>query len=257
VQAAKLFAVDTVGCNSRPHRDRDLGHEGCNESATFRRISHLPCLKGTTITRHLRSPKTLLLVWAVAALVVGSALTSYHQPMLAPGETVVAIAGNPAAPQWQAIHVLSGACGCSQRVMRNLLARGPMAGSLEQIIIADGDDSYLPGTELLLQQLKEAKFQFSHRRSEDLVRDTGMRGVPLLVIVSPNRTVAYLGGYGMNGDQTSVILTRAMAGKVGTPLPIFGCAVGGRIRREVDPLGLKYGGLGNRLSLVLRKAFSA
>lgn len=209
------------------------------------------------MTRHLLSPKALLLVWAAAALVIGSVLTSYHQPMLAPRETVLALAGSSAPAKWQAIHVLSGACGCSQRVMRNLLTRGPMQGSLEQIIVADGDESYLPGTELLLRQLKEAGFKVTHRGAEDLVRDTGMRGVPLLVIVSPDRTVAYLGGYGVNGDQANIILASAIAGKTDTPLPIFGCAVGQRIRREVDPFGLKYGGLGNRLSVALRKAFSA
>jgi hypothetical protein len=198
-----------------------------------------------------------LLVWAAAALVIGTVLTSYHQPMLAPGEAVLNLAEASTPSQWQAIHVLSGACGCSQRVMRNLLARGPMAGSIEQIIIADGDESDLPGTDLLLTQLKEAKFQVTHRKTEDLVRDTGMRGVPLLVIVSPNHTVAYLGGYGMNGDQANSILARSIAGKAGSPFPIFGCAVGQRVRREVDPFGLKYGALGNRLSLAIRKAFSA
>jgi hypothetical protein len=132
-----------------------------------------------------------------------------------------------------------------------------MAGSLEQIIVADGDEPYLPGTDLLLRKLKEAKFQITHRRSEDLVRDTGMRGVPLLVIVSPERTVAYLGGYGVNGDQASPIVARTIAGERGASLPIFGCAVGQRIRREADPFGLKYGNLGNKLSLALRKAFSA
>jgi hypothetical protein len=198
-----------------------------------------------------------LLVWAVAALTIGSALTSYHQPLLAPGEAILTIAGTPSPAKWQAIHVLSGACGCSQRVMRYLLARGPMAGSLEQIIVTDGDEPNLPGTDLLLRQLKDAKFQVNHRRSEDLVRDTGMRGVPILVIISPNRTVEYLGGYGMKGDQADLILARTMAGTSGAPLPIFGCAVGERIRQQADPFGLKYEGLGNRLSLALRKAFSA
>ena len=70
-----------------------------------------------------RLARCLLAVWAGSVVLVGGALTSFHQPFRTPGAGVLALAGDARGHDWRAIHFLSGSCQCSQRVMQHLLAR--------------------------------------------------------------------------------------------------------------------------------------
>jgi hypothetical protein len=69
---------------------------------------------------------------------------------------------------------------------------------------------------------------------------SGLRGVPLLLFVSPQNQIAYLGGYGAAGDQDETIFHQLRAGLKPVALPMIGCAVGSRLQRRLDPLHLKY-----------------
>jgi hypothetical protein len=179
-------------------------------------------------------------VWVVAVVLAGSALTSYHQPFLAPSEKILTLAGSSGAPGWRAIHVLSGGCGCSQKVMAHILGRKKFAGVAEQFLIIDGPEGYLPGSEELLSHLAQAGFPITHLAVDDLPQDAKLRGVPMLVIASPDGRVAYLGGYGSAGDQDSAILEQVRAGRRPKPIPIIGCAIGKSLRRSIDPFHMKY-----------------
>lgn len=188
-------------------------------------------------------------LWMACSILFGSLLMSYHQPFRAPlGSGILALAplsptADPHNPQWRAIHILSGSCACSQRVMAHLAERGPVPGITEQILlidITDGPDLYLPGSRSLLARLQRSGFTVHHLRSSDIPPTTGLRGVPLLLFANPEGHVAYLGGYGPRGDQDTILLADLRSGSSAAPLPVLGCAIGAHLRRTLDPLHLKY-----------------
>jgi hypothetical protein len=191
--------------------------------------------------------RVLALAWTAAAIILGAALTSYHQPFQSPAigdSKILALASPPTKHQWRAIHILSGGCACSQRVMSHLLARRPIPNIDEQILLIDlentGPETYLPGSSNLIAQLKQSGFSISHLSAASIPQDANLHGVPLLVLISPANKIAYQGGYGPNSDQDTYLLTAVTQNTPTKPLPILGCAIGARLRRTLDPLHLKY-----------------
>lgn len=182
----------------------------------------------------------LLLVWACAVIVVGGAFTSFHQSFRTPGAGVLALAGSSGGHDWRAIRFLSGSCQCSQRVMRHLLARQELAGVRKQVVMIDGSLPYLEDSPALLARLAAAHFLITHIAEQAVPLDSGLRGVPLLLFVSPQNQIAYLGGYGAAGDQDETIFRKLRTGLHPAALPMIGCAVGSRLQRRLDPLHLKY-----------------
>jgi len=178
--------------------------------------------------------------WTVAVIVLGGILTSYHQALRTPGEGILALASTPSTPGWRAIHVLSGSCGCSQRVMRHLVSRPKFDGVTEQVVLVDDQEPLLPGSSELISQLKVRGFLPKRVAVRDIPPSVGLRGVPLLVIASPEDRIAYIGGYGDHSDQDVSIMQKVRSGASASPLPIVGCAVGRSLRRSVDPFHLKY-----------------
>ena len=65
---------------------------------------------------------------------------------------------------------------------------------------------------------------------------------PTLVVVAPDDTVRYAGGYTERKQgpdpRDLAILAAVRAGHFVAPLPIFGCAVSARLRSTINPLGL-------------------
>jgi hypothetical protein len=183
---------------------------------------------------------TLVGLWAAAVVLVGGALTSLHQPMREPEAKILTLARGEASGSWRAVHFLSGSCGCSQRVMRHLLARGRFAAAAEEIVLVDGGEDYLEGSAALVQRLDRAGFRVTHVRADSISPDTGLHGVPLLVLARPDGSVAYMGGYGAGSDRDGALLEQAKAGGALKRLGIVGCAVGARLRGAADPLRLKY-----------------
>ncbi len=180
--------------------------------------------------------------WACAAVLAGSVLMSFHQPFRTPGEGIMSLGHAPDGGSWRMLHVVSGSCGCSQKVMDHLLQRGPVAGVQEEVLVVDGGEPYLTGSAARLEKLAKAGFVVSHVKASAIPADAGLKGVPLLAVASPGRGAVYVGGYGSGGDQDGTILRELMAGRKASPLAAIGCAVGLRIRRAADPLRLKYQG---------------
>ncbi len=195
---------------------------------------------GQTILVSTYGKHGLLTLWGLAAVVAGGVLTSFHQPFLAPDDKIIALAPALMGGQWGAIHVLSGSCACSQRVMRHLLARHRMNGLVEQVVLLDGAEPYLPETASLIARLQQASFPVRHIASHDLPPEYGVHGVPLLLIASPSRQMAYMGGYGAAGDEDVGVVAKLQAGDRPTVLPILGCAVGRQARAQADPFRWKY-----------------
>ena len=182
----------------------------------------------------------LLFAWAVLVVLVGAALTSFHQPFRTPDEKLLVLMADPGHGEWKAMHVLSGGCVCSRRVMLHLLARKKMDHVVEQVLMVDDQVPYLPDAETLLGKLRDAGFPVRHIAADRIPDEAGFSGVPLLVFASPEGKAAYVGGYGPAGDQDAAIYANISAGRPQKPLHVIGCAVGSRIRRAVDPLHLKY-----------------
>jgi len=182
----------------------------------------------------------LFAIWALTVILIGSVLTSYHQPFQTPDDSILALVAKPLHPQWRALHVLSASCGCSQRVMQHLLQRRLFDGVAEEILIVDGDAPDLPGSSTLLASLERAGFSITHIAAKDLPQNTGLHGVPLLVFASPTNHIAYIGGYGSTQDRDAAILEQIRSGQTAKPLAVLGCAIGKGIRRQADPLHLKY-----------------
>lgn len=190
-------------------------------------------------SRQMRT-RVLFATWTVAVIVLGGILTSYHQALRTPSEGILALASTPSTPGWRAIHVLSGNCGCSQRVMRHLMSRPKFDGFTEQLVLVDDQEPPLAGSSELISQLEVRGFSPKRVAVRDIPPGVGLRGVPLLVIASPEGRIAYIGGYGSRGDQDVSIMQKVRSGATASALPIVGCAVGRSLRRSVDPFHLKY-----------------
>lgn len=192
------------------------------------------------MAKRIRFARCLLAVWAASVVLIGGALMSFHQAFATPSAGVLALADDTGGHGWRAVHFLSGSCQCSQRVMRHLLARQELAGVSEQIVMIDGSLPYLEDSQALLARLTAAHFLVKHIAEQNVPLDSGLRGVPLLLVVSPQNQIAYMGGYGAAGDQDETIFHQLRAGLKPVALPMIGCAVGSRLQRRLDPLHLKY-----------------
>jgi hypothetical protein len=179
-------------------------------------------------------------VWAITVVLLGGVLTSYHQPFQTPDANVLTLVGSVRPGRWRTVHILSGSCGCSQTVMQHLLKRHLFAGLDERILVVDSGEAYLPGSDALLAKLSQQGFPITHIAAKDIPDQVGLRGVPILVIASSENKISYMGGYGSHGDQDAEILQQVQSGQKPKVLPVLGCAVGERARREADPLQLKY-----------------
>ena len=175
------------------------------------------------------------------AVLAGAVLMSYHQPFISPGDAVIALAPAPVGRGWRAIHILSASCGCSQRVMRHLLARKPLEGAEEQVVLIEGLGEALEGSEAMAATLERRGVAVRRLRSAEIGAEVGLKGVPLLALVSPAGGPVYLGGYGTQGDQDDVLFRQVQAGERPRSLPIVGCAAGIAAMRQADPFGFKYG----------------
>jgi hypothetical protein len=184
--------------------------------------------------------RMLFAAWTVAVIVLGGVFTSYHQPLRTPSDQILSIAPKPAAPGWRAVHFLSASCGCSQRVMRHILSRPQFDGFTEQLVLVDDHEAPLPDSDDLIQQLRARGFASRRVEVRDIPEGVGLRGVPLLVVASPEGHIAYIGGYGNHSDQDANIMQKVRSGAVASALPIVGCAVGRSLRSRVDPFHLKY-----------------
>src|SRR5258708_4737657 len=87
-------------------------------------------------------------LWIPAVLVPGSYLLARHvltlpkpasaDPILV--DAIRAMRGVDPPSPWFVMHVLYAECGCSQRVLARLLARAPVRGVTERIVLVGGDD---------------------------------------------------------------------------------------------------------------------
>lgn len=182
---------------------------------------------------------SLLALWVIAVLFAGAVLTSQHQPFRISDKVPTALFRPSATGKWRVVHVLSGSCGCSQRVMQHLAQRHQWHDFEEEVTVIDDGTPYLPESPQLLLAVQRDGFPVRHLRLEDLPRDARLYGVPMLVVASPSGQIAYAGGYGTPENDVN-LLRSAHAGRRTAALPLLGCAVGRALQRKADPFQVKY-----------------
>lgn len=184
----------------------------------------------------------LLTVWIVGVILAGAVLTSQHQPFRVADNVSPALFRPSTGGKWRAVHVLSGSCGCSQKIMAHLALRHPLRDFEEEVVVMDDGTPYLPESPLLLDALQRAKFPIRHIRPESLPIHSRLFGVPVLVVANPSNEIVYAGGYG-SPEHDAELLQSLRAGRHQTSLPVFGCAVGRALQRVADPFRVKYPGV--------------
>jgi hypothetical protein len=204
----------------------------------------------TTVKRKMLRRLTGLTfwVWSVGAAVVCAYLLAGHllampTPVRAARNGVLSNAltelRKPGPRGRLAVHVLLGSCGCSKRVLAHLVDRGVAAGYDEHVMIVDATEQQASDA----VRLRLRGFVVTKVSSDELATRYSIESAPLLVVLDATDGVAYLGGYGDRKQAIDLrdveILDRIRERTPVAALPTFGCAVSARLRRAIDPLGLR------------------
>jgi hypothetical protein len=182
--------------------------------------------------------------WAVLMVLIGASLMVNHWvPLPRPtAEQIerkashVSFQVGEAEQRWAVVHFLYAQCPCSRRVLDHLLEQSPSEDASERIVLI--------GDAVELTEKAEARgYKVDCVAPEELLAKYGVEAAPLLMIVGPDGRDRYIGGYTSRKQlldiQDRMILDSLMSGQEVEPLPLFGCAVSGRLKSLVDPLGLK------------------
>lgn len=137
---------------------------------------------------------------------------------------------------WHRYHVLASGCGCSASVAKHLLGRGPQPNST---VLWIGEKTNLA------EQLTSAGFDVEILSEAAAAQKYAVQGAPAFLITREDGSVAYSGGYSprritaTNTPLDEEIFSNVHKQKVAR-YPIFGCAVGARLKDAIDPAKLKY-----------------
>lgn len=187
---------------------------------------------------------TCLGSWAVLMVVIGASLMVNHwvplpRPAFEQTTSNAALVSFQTANdehRWTAVHFLYAECPCSRRVLNHLLDQSPREDVSERIVLI-GDAPELSS------KAEAQGYSVDCITPEELLSKYGVEATPLLMILDPDGQQRYIGGYTSRKQlldvQDKVILDQLMSGQEVEPLPLFDCAVSGRLKSLVDPLGLK------------------
>jgi hypothetical protein len=178
----------------------------------------------------MRRVGTLLFLvgWAATGMVVGAvAMRGHWVPLPVPAAESAAPAAT-AEGEWHALHALLDGCGCSERVLAHLTRRVPVAGVRERVlwVTRDGDGPAATG------------FEMEPITAEQLAARHGLEAAPVLVVIDPNGTVRYRGGYTARKQGFAIrdreIIQETLSGAAPPPLPVYGCPVSDRFRERTS-----------------------
>jgi hypothetical protein len=176
-----------------------------------------------------------LATWFAAMIGVGSSLLAKHvvalpQPqssLLAP--SINALRTPAERGQWLAVHVLYSDCRCFQRIADHLAGTERPPGSSEMILWV--------GPEAPARDLTE-RFDVRHVSARDL-STFGVEAAPSLIVVDPNGSLRYAGGYTNRKQGPAIedlrILKAIQSSTQVETLPLSGCAVSSRLKSKLSP----------------------
>jgi hypothetical protein len=131
--------------------------------------------------------------------------------------------------RWLAVHVLYADCRCSQRIKDHLLSRSRPSDFAEIVLWVGGA---IPAD-------LAARFDVRRVAARDLA-SYGIEAAPLLVALDPEGHVRYAGGYTTRKQGPKIedreLLEASRSATRPEALPLFGCAVSDRLKRELSNL---------------------
>ncbi|HEX3777046.1 MAG TPA: hypothetical protein VHV51_21380 [Polyangiaceae bacterium] len=176
-------------------------------------------------------------VWLGFMLLLGSALLAKHVVALPEptkdrhlAASLSALRAPSSKPRWLAVHVLYSECRCSQRVVAHLISttRPP---AWEEILLWVGNGAPDPAL--------DRNFHVKRVSSAELAR-LGVESAPMLVVLDPEDGIRYVGGYTTRKQGPVIedlhIMQDAERGNAFSALPILGCAMSDRLKRELSIL---------------------
>lgn len=183
-----------------------------------------------------------LIVWFVAMLAVGITLLARHAVALPrPTEdasfarAMASLRAPEDSGRWMAVHVLYAECQCSQRIANHLLTSDRPEGVAERVLLVGRSAD-------LEARLAARGVRVVLTKSAELADRYHVQAVPLFVVVAPDDTVRYAGGYTARKQgpdpRDLEILAAARDDRFFARLPVFGCAVSARLRSSLNPIGL-------------------
>jgi hypothetical protein len=183
--------------------------------------------------RGRRVAVAIFTVWAIATAVPLGVLMATHLAGIAPADARGSrwpVSG----PGWHVVHVSASGCPCSSAVLAHLAERGPLTGVREYVWVTGERRTPLPALK---------GFEVSAHDGETLAA-RGVTAAPWLVVVAPDGSVAYSGGYRRRSSSREwddvAIVGEAQRGRDVAVRPVFGCATGASIARAQDPVGVKW-----------------
>jgi hypothetical protein len=189
-----------------------------------------------------------LMAWVAVCLAVGIYLLASHlltlpapaaaDPVLRRG--IVAHRRIQQLGRWLALHVVYDECKCSQRVLDRLLEERRPPELAERVILVT---EHREARAAWIAAIPERGFELDVVTPDQLVADYHIEAAPLMVIVDPEDTVRYIGGYTPRKQADDVrdlaVIAAVRRGDTVEPLPTFGCAVGRALNDKLDPLGIR------------------
>ncbi len=196
----------------------------------------------TTRSLGRRLARAGLGVWFIVMLSVGASLLARHvvalpRPTIDPAlvTAMASLRTEKDSGRWMVVHVLYAECRCSQRIAEHLLDAPRPEDTTEEVLLV-GHDADLEA------RLAARSFRVLSLRPEELGERFHIVAVPSFLVTAPDGSIRYAGGYtarkqGPDPRDRAIVQDLRM-GKDVEPLPIFGCAVGEKLERQLNPLGL-------------------
>lgn len=199
---------------------------------------HAPIIESEPPAGRQRLVYAALGVWFVVMGAAAASLLARHVvPLPLPGDTAALSRLRTAddTGRWMAVHVLYTECPCSRRIIEHLTASERPLDVVEHVVLVGARPD-------LARALLTRGFHVVEVTEDELVARFGVDAAPLLVVLAPDDTTRYSGGYTERKQgpepQDLHIIARARAGSADLGLPVFGCAIGRALRQTINPLGL-------------------
>lgn len=191
----------------------------------------------------MRLATLALVLWAVLSALLGGLLLVRHLvalPTPPPTDVTLRDAIRTALPtaEWRAVHFMYRACKCSRRTIDHLLATPRPAATRELVVVVDDDGAAGPED----ARLAAGGFGVEVIRPDELHTRFHLEASPVLVIMTPDDRIVYVGGYNRHKQSAAyedlAILAEVRADRSASSLPVYGCATSERLARALDPLQL-------------------
>lgn len=137
--------------------------------------------------------------------------------------------------RWLAVHVLYAECRCSRRVTDHLLSSARPTDWSEIVLWVTAEESQALAAPAALRAAFDVRVVSPLQLSR-----MGIEAAPLLALVDPQGVVRYAGGYterkqGPDIEDLRLFAAARRAERLDA-LPLFGCAVSGRLKEQLAKL---------------------